>query len=35
VALVHRGEPIRVSFRVVDGRKLRWSRQHDEAIDAG
>jgi large subunit ribosomal protein L24 len=35
VALVHRGEATRVSFRVVDGRKLRWSRQHDEAIDGG
>ena len=34
VALVHNGEATRVGFRVVDGRKVRWSRKHDEAIDA-
>jgi large subunit ribosomal protein L24 len=33
VALVHKGEKTRVAFRVVDGRKLRWSKKHDEAID--
>jgi len=33
VALVHKGEKTRVSFRVVAGRKLRWSKKHDEAID--
>jgi len=33
VALVHKGECTRVGFRVVDGRKVRWSRKHDEAID--
>jgi large subunit ribosomal protein L24 len=33
VALVHKGEKTRVSFRVVGGRKLRWSKKHDEAID--
>jgi large subunit ribosomal protein L24 len=33
VALVHKGEKTRVSFRVVGGKKLRWSKKHDEAID--
>jgi large subunit ribosomal protein L24 len=33
VALVHKGDAVRVGFRVVDGKKLRWSRKHDEAID--
>ncbi len=33
VALVHKGEKTRVGFREVDGRKLRWSVRHDEAID--
>ncbi len=33
VALVHKGERTRVGYRVVDGRKVRWSRKHDEAID--
>jgi large subunit ribosomal protein L24 len=33
VALVHKGERTRVGFRDVDGRRLRWSRRHDEAID--
>jgi len=33
VALVHKGEPTRVAFRVVDGKKTRWSVRHDEAID--
>ncbi|MEX2204696.1 MAG: 50S ribosomal protein L24 [Myxococcota bacterium] len=33
VALVHKGEKTRVSFRVVSGKKLRWSKKHDEAID--
>ena len=33
VALVHKGEKTRVAFRMVDGRKLRWSKKHDEAID--
>jgi len=32
--LVHKGEPTRVGFRVVDGKKVRWSKRHDEAIDA-
>ena len=31
--LLHKGEPTRVSFRVVDGKKVRWSKRHDEAID--
>ena len=34
VALVHKGERVRVGFREVDGKKVRWSRKHDEAIDA-
>jgi large subunit ribosomal protein L24 len=33
VSLVHNGERTRVGFRVVDGKKVRWSRKHDEAID--
>jgi large subunit ribosomal protein L24 len=33
VALVHKGETTRVRFREVDGKKLRWSVKHDEAID--
>ena len=33
VALVHKGEPTRVAFRVVNGKKTRWSVRHDEAID--
>ncbi len=33
VAFVHDGEPTRVGFRIVDGKKVRWSKKHDEAID--
>jgi large subunit ribosomal protein L24 len=33
VALIHKGEKTRVAFRVIDGKKLRWSKKHDEAID--
>jgi large subunit ribosomal protein L24 len=33
VALVHKGETTRVRFREVEGKKLRWSVKHDEAID--
>ncbi len=33
VALVHKGEKTRVAFRVIDGKKKRWSKKHDEAID--
>ena len=33
VALVHNGEKTRLGFRQVDGKKVRWSRKHDEAID--
>ena len=33
VALVHKGETTRVAFRVVDGKKCRWSVRHGEAID--
>lgn len=33
VALVHKGEKTRVQFRVVSGKKVRWSVRHDEAID--
>jgi large subunit ribosomal protein L24 len=33
VALVHKGERTRVRFRTVEGKKVRWSVRHDEAID--
>jgi large subunit ribosomal protein L24 len=33
VALVHKGERTRVGFKVVEGKKVRWSKKHDEAID--
>jgi large subunit ribosomal protein L24 len=33
VALIHKNEPTRVGFRIVDGKKVRWSQKHDEAID--
>ena len=33
VALIHKGERTRVRFRAVDGKKVRWSVRHDEAID--
>jgi large subunit ribosomal protein L24 len=33
VMLLHKGEPTRVGFRVVDGKKVRWSVRHNEAID--
>ena len=33
VALVHKGDRTRVGFRSVDGKRVRWSRKHDEAID--
>jgi large subunit ribosomal protein L24 len=33
VALVHKGERTRVAVRVVNGKKVRWSKRHDEAID--
>ena len=33
VALIHKGEKTRVAFRVIDGKKKRWSKKHDEAID--
>jgi large subunit ribosomal protein L24 len=33
VMLLHRGEPTRVAFRVVGGKKVRWSKRHNEAID--
>jgi large subunit ribosomal protein L24 len=33
VAFVHAGEPTRIGFRIVDGKKVRWSRKHDEEID--
>ncbi len=33
VALVHNGDRTRVGFREVDGKLVRWSRKHDEAID--
>ena len=33
VALVHGGERTRVGFRTEGGRKLRWSKKKDEAID--
>ena len=34
VMLVHKDEPTRVGFKIVNGKKVRWSRRHDEAIDA-
>jgi large subunit ribosomal protein L24 len=34
VALVHEGEPTRVGFRVVAGKKVRWSQKTDQVIDA-
>jgi large subunit ribosomal protein L24 len=34
VMLLHRGERTKVGFQVVDGKKVRWSRKHNEAIDA-
>ncbi len=33
VAVIHKGEKTRVGFRTVDGKKVRWSKKHDEAID--
>jgi ribosomal protein L24 len=33
VALVHKNEVTRVGFRVVGGKRVRWSQRHDEAID--
>ena len=33
VMLVHKGEPTRVGFREVGGRKQRFSKRHGEAID--
>ena len=33
VALVHKGEPTRVGFRRGGDQQVRWSIQHDEAID--
>ena len=33
VMLVHKGDRTRVAFREQDGRRVRWSRRHDEAID--
>jgi large subunit ribosomal protein L24 len=33
VALVHAGDRTRVGFKAVDGKKVRWSKKHDEAID--
>jgi len=33
VALVHDGELTRVGFRVVDGKKVRWGKKKNEAID--
>ena len=33
VALVYNGDRTRVGFKSVDGRRVRWSRKHDEAID--
>ena len=33
VALVHGGERTRVGFRFVEGRKVRWSKKKDEAVE--
>ena len=33
VALVHNDTRTRVGFRIVDGKKVRWSLATDEAID--
>ena len=33
VALVHKGAKTRVGFKTVGGKKVRWSKKHDEAID--
>ena len=33
VMLLHRGERTKVSFQTVDGKKVRWSKRHNEAID--
>ena len=33
VMFVHKGEPTRIGVRVRDGKRLRWSLKHDEAID--
>jgi large subunit ribosomal protein L24 len=33
VSLVHNGERTRVATHVVDGKRVRWSKKHDEAID--
>lgn len=33
VMLVHKGDRTRVAMREVDGKRVRWSVKHDEAID--
>jgi large subunit ribosomal protein L24 len=33
VMLVHKGEPTRLGVRVQDGKRVRWSLKHNEAID--
>jgi large subunit ribosomal protein L24 len=33
VAVLHNGEPTRVGFRMLDGKRVRWSKAHGEAID--
>ena len=33
VMLVHKGEKTRVGFKVVNEKKVRWSKRHNEAID--
>ncbi len=33
VMLVHKGERTRVGIRDRDGKRVRWSRKHSEAID--
>ncbi len=33
VMIVHKGEPTRIGVRVQDGKRVRWSLKHDEAID--